>query len=195
MKFINKDRLMRILLLGLMFFSVSIFATPSYQIQYEYYDVYAWNQKHLIDDILVRSTIVIDGEKFMGSTDWQVDWRYSMAMVDEQCYIHDVVVDYRVVLTMPRLVGHLSAKWGLMGAFDRYYTALYAHEEQHMKHGFKAAKEIEIALWSIGAFTDCHALKLTANELAALIVDEHVLLDKKYDLLTNHGRYAPSEGG
>lgn len=180
---------MKRFLILLFFLSANASATPSYHIQYEYYDVYAWDVEHIEDDILAQSTVVDDGEKFMGRTDWRVKWRYSMVMVNDLCRIYDIRIDFSVVLTMPKLVLGNNTPSHIIDTFDRHYMELYKHEEQHMQHGFEAAKEVEKALWSIDGMDDCKLLKVTANQLAKLVVDEYVLLDKKYDLLTNHGRH------
>lgn len=180
---------MRLLLLIIAMYSQYVFATPSYHIQYAYYDVYTWDVEYIEDDILAHSTVVDDGKKFMGRTNWRVKWRYSLVMVNDLCRIYDVSVDYFVVLTMPKLVLGNNTPRLIVEAFDRHYTELYKHEEQHIQHGFEAAKEVEKVLWSLDGMDDCKLLELTANQLAKLVVDEYVLLDKKFDLLTNHGRH------
>lgn len=180
---------MRLLLLIIAMYSQYVLATPSYHIQYEYYDVYTWDVEYIEDDILAHSTVVDDGKKFMGRTNWRVKWRYSLVMVNDLCRIYDVSIDYSVVLTMPKLVLGNNTPSHIIEAFDRHYTELYKHEEQHIQHGFEAAKEVEKALWSLDGMADCQLLELTANQLAKLVVDEYVLLDKKLDLLTNHGRH------
>jgi predicted secreted Zn-dependent protease len=180
---------MRLLWLVIAFYSPYLFATPSYHLQYKYYDVHAWNLERLEDDIYASSIVIDKGKKFMGRTDWKVKWGYSMLMVNELCRIYNVKIDYSVVLTMPKLQYAHKTPASIIAAFDRHYTELFQHEEQHMRHGFEAAKEVERALWTLDGMADCQQLELTANQLAKLIVDEYVLLDKKYDLLTNHGTH------
>lgn len=180
---------MRLLLLIIAMYSQYVLATPNYQLQYRYYDVHAWSVERLEDAILASSIVIDQGKKFMGSTDWNVKWAYSLAMVSDLCRIYDVRIDYSVVLTMPKLVLGNNTPSHIIEAFDRHYTELYKHEEQHIQHGFESAKEVEKALWSLDGMVDCQLLELTANQLAKLVVDEYVLLDKKFDLMTNHGRH------
>jgi predicted secreted Zn-dependent protease len=71
--------------------------------------------------------------------------------------------------------------------WNRYYTALIAHENGHRDFGVKAATEIEQALLNLEARENCKRLEQDANAVGYEILNRYIADEKLYDIDTNHG--------
>ena len=75
----------------------------------------------------------------------------------------------------------MTAHW------EKYYAALFEHEQGHKDLGVKAALEIENQLLNMGSRRSCEQLELDANKMAKDVVDKYSRLEKEFDRSTNHG--------
>ena len=83
----------------------------------------------------------------------------------------------------------VSREW--QQEWDRYYKALYNHEQNHVKIALQAAKNIESGLLQQAGYESYNLLLTNVNRICS---DGYKLLNlkqKEYDKLTDHGH---SEG-
>ena len=88
-------------------------------------------------------------------------------------------------IELPRLEGGSPS---LRERFERYLSALHAHELGHHQIGHKAALEVDRQLQSMPPMADCQRLSTAANKLAQRTVNQFKDEERTYDEITVHGR-------
>lgn len=128
-----------------------------------------------------------DGRRFDAYTAWRVDWNYLWWENPAECRLTKVTTRVRVSFTLPEWHQYDRGSPELQQKWDRYYEALHAHEKGHRDFGLRAARDIEQVIGGIGWRRTCAQLEKDANAAAQTILDHYILLEKQYDIETEHG--------
>ena len=127
------------------------------------------------------------GRRFDAHTAWWVDWNYRWWENPAECRLTAVTTRVRVSFTLPQWDQYDRGSPELQQRWDRYFEALYAHEKGHRDFGLRAARDIEQVIWGIGRRGTCAQLEKDANAAAQATLDHYILLEKQYDIETEHG--------
>lgn len=157
-------------------------AQPVVNTDTEYYIVDGVDARSIRKDMNAKRS-----GKYDAYTSWKVKWRFFGDNKKTFCTITNVKTDVAVKFTLPKLAKNTQADQETKRRWNNYYRALIAHENGHRDFGIEAATEIETALLSMGARSNCKTVELEANELAYSIVNQYVERNKQYDADTRHG--------
>jgi len=127
------------------------------------------------------------GRRFDAYTAWWVKWNYRWRESTAECRIATVTTRVRVSFTLPQWCQYDRGSPELQQKWDRYFAALYAHEKGHRNFGLNAAREIEQVIRDIGRRGTCAQLEKDADAAAQASLDHYILLEKRYDIETEHG--------
>lgn len=157
-------------------------------ISHTYYDVTPTSPRNLLATLLKASPVTSDGKKFIGYTNWWVDWTYTTRNESGMCAVATVDTQVTITYTMPRLTDSIAIPSAVRDKFVTFHARLMTHEEGHADHGIFAAREIEKAIISLPRHSSCASLSPLARQTADAIIDKYKQKDKDYDRLTGHGR-------
>lgn len=158
------------------------------KVSFTFYDATPTSRQTLLPTLLQASTITSNGRKFIGYTDWWLDWRYTTREQNGACGVEAVKTQVRITYTMPRLTRSPVIPRDVHETFNAFYARLLAHEEGHADHGIFAAREIESTLLQLPWQTRCAALQPMTQQAADSIIDKYKQKDKDYDRMTGHGK-------
>lgn len=183
---------MRLLLpILVLLWSDPLFAEPLVNIAFEHYDIYPTAHKDLRNELIRNSPIKKSDQIHFGHTAWTVEWRFKWRKQNGQCKINQVTTSLDVTYILPRIAPGFSIDSKLEKSFNRYYDLLFAHEQEHMKSGLYAARDIEAALLNLKSFEQCNVLDKHANATGHALIEKYKERDREYDRKTRHGK---SEG-
>jgi predicted secreted Zn-dependent protease len=157
-------------------------------ISYRFYTIAPQKIQELPTELDRRSPIVYQGRKYHGYTQWWVNWQFYWHEYPTSCQITQVKTTLKVVYTLPKLLEKSAGNTSLKKAFDRYYQALFNHEQNHKNHGLEAALVIKAKLENLSSFPTCQDLNHQANDLAQSLIRTYRQKDLDYDRRTEHGR-------
>ena len=138
-------------------------------------------------DVLTRSPVENNGKKYVAYTRWHVSWKFWWHKNAGSCDISDVETVLDVTYTLPRLDQASSTPEPVARRWEKYYAALFSHEQGHKDIGIRAARDIETQIAAMGPRQTCAQLENDANEIGMKVVDRYSRLEKDYDRSTNHG--------
>lgn len=124
---------------------------------------------------------------FDGYTQWYVRWNYRFQTTAYGCRLTQPQVNTDVTITLPVWQPPPIASPQLVQRWQRYLTALEAHENNHKRHGLSAGNEILARLRTLPASRTCQQLETIANNSAHAIIRKYNQADLAYDRRTNHG--------
>jgi predicted secreted Zn-dependent protease len=164
----------------------SISAQPVIQTDFLFYDIYPDSK----DDIWpeMHDKTLVENSRRTGHTHWHVRWTYKWKKKDNDCEIKQVNTFLTVTYTLPRIPDDHVVHADVRDSFDRYYEALFKHEEEHKNSGLYAALEIEDAIINLGSFRKCRDLDAAAEKTGNSIIKKFNKRDEDYDRETDHGR-------
>ncbi|WP_455233268.1 DUF922 domain-containing protein [Geopseudomonas aromaticivorans] len=134
--------------------------------------------------LTAASPIRRDGNVYHGYTMWRVIWQYEWEVKDGLCRFERVDTQLNAQITIPFPQGGSPRR---RERFANYVHALYQHELGHYRFGQMAAQHVRSELRRLPADTDCQRLTEAANSEALRIIGHYTAMERKYDLLTNHG--------
>jgi predicted secreted Zn-dependent protease len=180
---------MRILLLTLLQLMLlpTARAVPELRLNNVFYTVTGDTVEALWADVLARTPVAKNGKKHVAYTRWEVNWRFWWQDNGENCDINKVNTQLDVTYTLPRLESAATTPENVAERWNRYYAALFEHEQGHKDLGLQAAQEIEQQISNMGARTDCAMLERDANRIARDVIENYIHIEKEYDRTTNHG--------
>lgn len=158
------------------------------KVSFTFYDATPTSRQTLLATLLQASTITSNGRKFIGYTDWWLDWRYTTREQNGSCGVDSVKTQVMITYTMPRLTRSPAIPADVHATFKAFYARLLAHEEGHADHGVFAAREIESALVKLPWQANCQLLQPMTRMTAEAIIDKYKQRDKDYDHVTGHGK-------
>ena len=163
-------------------------AQNSVHISYQFYTIAPQKIQDLPIELDHRSPIVYQGRKYHGYTQWWVSWQFYWYENPASCQITQVKTTLKVVYNLPKLLEKSATNAPLKKAFDRYYQALFNHEQNHKNHGLEAALAIQAQLENLRSFPTCRDLNHQANALVQSLIRAYRQKDLDYDRRTEHGR-------
>ena len=150
-----------------------------------YYDVRGRTLNELHADMRKKGP-KIDGNSFVGETRSPMRWRWRTESSGAgSCTIRDVTVYLNAQITLPRWTPPADAEPGLSAEWNRFLSALEAHEAGHKDISAKAGKAIIDRLRGLSA--PCTMLATRANDLARDIFTRAHEEQRTYDATTRHG--------
>lgn len=159
----------------------------SESVSFNYYVISPAAPRDISGELARNTPVSIEGRKYRGMTRWRIQWNYTYRQGDGQCFIATARTVLTVIFTMPRLSTWSNAIPAVREPFDKYYTALLAHESGHKESGRLAAREITHRLPQLPGSTNCDAAARNANAEALAIIARYNQRDKDYDATTRHG--------
>lgn len=120
------------------------------------------------------------GGRFDGHTRWDYSTRWRNNASGE-CDPASAIVSVRFTVTLPDLEGRSRLDRTERDGWDRYFTALVAHETNHVRIGMAGAQAMQAAM---RAAPDCDTMRAAQQQTAAAVLDA----SQTYDTQTGHGR-------
>ncbi len=176
-----------VLLTMLLLLTPAAQAAPEVRLNNVFYSVSGDTAEALWADVLAKTPVEHNGKKHVAYTRWHVNWRFWWQSDRDSCDITRVTTRMDVTYTLPRLESNAGTPETVTQSWDRYYAALFAHEQGHKDLGEQAANEIEQQIASMGPRENCAQLETDANTIARNVMDRYSRIEKEYDRSTNHG--------
>lgn len=146
------------------------------------------NKKNIsvLDNYLINQSIVnFKGKKYYAFTKWNIDWKYNYINNYAGCGVGDVVVNLKVLVTLPVLS---TDDLEVYNAFKKFLTNLKAHENSHIDIAKKAAIEIKnLKFDKFIVKSDCQLTGKEFNDKANEIINKYANEEIDMDRITNHG--------
>jgi predicted secreted Zn-dependent protease len=161
-------------------------AAPSINIQTRFYQISGNDPESVRQEVQIKGPRGRDGTGYHASTQWNLKWGYRWIESASRCRISSVEVDIDVTYQLPELVNRSQLPESFLQRWDRYYQALYRHEQQHKDYGVKAAQELEQTLLDT-SLRPCSSLESDLTARAQAVLDKYQQLEHQYDVETDHG--------
>lgn len=130
-----------------------------------------------------------NGKIFHGNTKWHIRWSLRWwREANGRCRITSNTTTLDLDITLPQLG---SGSSDMRQRFQRYRTALHAHELGHARIARSAAADIDRAILDLPEMASCNVLEAAANRVAHALLADATRAQNAYDRATDHGR---SEG-
>ncbi len=140
-----------------------------------------------VRESLDQSPLSPDGKRRVGYTEADIRWQYESRARKGVCRVVSVTVTLTAVTTLPRWDAPPGATSALRRSWDRFLTALTAHEQGHSDIGLAAAAKIEDALWRAPSPKSCTSVNKQLDQIANDLFDAATVAQEKYDDDTDHG--------
>jgi predicted secreted Zn-dependent protease len=160
-------------------------ATVRGQTSVTYYDVHGRTYDELRDDMRRAGRRAL-GASFVGETRSPMKWNWRIERSGRAfCSIRDVTVSVSSQITLPRWTAPADPEPGLVTEWNRFITALEAHESGHKDISAKAGDEIVNRLRGFSGL--CSQINSSASDIAREIVQRATDEQAAYDNETRHG--------
>lgn len=179
---------MRFLPIFLFFFSVTSFSEVLLEERFEHYYIAPERIEQIKLELRINSPVNQENRVFHGGTEWTLVPDFRWKVIGNLCKIKDVRVRLDGVYTLPKLESELSVSKELKDRFDRYYSALLAHEKGHQDLWLSAGNEIETLLNNFEPFFSCKELAKQAQIRVSKIIQKYQQKNRDYDKSTGHGK-------
>jgi predicted secreted Zn-dependent protease len=120
-----------------------------------------------------------------GQTDWHIEWKFTSASGETNCWIQTLTVDALISTTLPRWIAPTNPAPELLSRWKGYMAALEKHENGHRIIAHDAAKALRAELRNIQGPCETfeRAVKLRGDKILA----QYKKRESDYDLKTEHG--------
>lgn len=162
-------------------------AAPEQRLNNVYYSVTGDTAEDLWADVMTKTPVAHNGNKYVAYTRWQVNWRFWWHDDGSTCEINKVKTSLDITYTLPRLEPTSTTPDTVAKRWEGYYAALFEHEQGHKDLGLQAANEVENGILAMGPRDSCAQLELDANNIGKKVIDRYGQIEKEYDRSTNHG--------
>lgn len=154
----------------------------------EYYDVRGQTHDAIARSLRRDAPRSLDG--FQGQANFVFSWTYNYRPAGERhdpglCEVVNAKVAIDIVITLPRHRRIAEAPDELEAFWNRYATAMEAHERNHARDFVAVGSRIPAAL--DGLIAPCRAIEDTANARGMDFVAMAQKMADDYDAATNHG--------
>ena len=163
-----------------------LFSAPVVNLKTSYYDITGTDIVGIHKSLQQKGLLAKNGKRYHASTQWNISWNYRWIESKKQCRLNKTETSVNVDMLLPRLRNRDRLNENMRSTWDRYLTALTAHEKQHQAFGLQAATEIEQLLRNTPAM-DCFALETRLNNQAEQILNKYKTLEESFDRETEHG--------
>lgn len=163
-------------------------AEPGVRESVEHYEIRGSTAKQLKEE-MKRLGPRNGGQGYIAYTKWRVTWTYAFSQRDEECVLSSFDVAVDVTITLPEWDHEeADADPELVARWERFSSALEAHEEGHRRFGVESAAAVERRLSALGAEPTCDDLEHTIGKTARGIVESYRQNELRFDEDTKHGR-------
>ena len=121
------------------------------------------------------------------STDWNIQWTYSVVSSETGCRVRSVETKTEITITLPRWVPGPDSSPGLVQHWEDYLKALMEHEAGHCRIVQAAAAEIRKRTQMLRETPTCEALGDFINAAANKALSEYRAQEAQYDRKTGNG--------
>ena len=163
------------------------YAEPETRFNKVYYTVAGNTISDIWTDIMAKTPVHQNGKRHVAYTKWHMNWKFWWLDNGDSCEISKVNTKLDVTYTLPRLDNTSAVPDSVVTRWEKYYAALFDHEQGHKDLGVKAAIETENLIVNMGSRSDCKQLELDANEIGNNVIEKYSRIEKEYDRSTNHG--------
>ena len=163
-----------------------VFAVTSINIQTTFYNISGTDSKSIQKSLSTYGPTGKDGKRYHALTNWKIDWNYRWISSNTHCQLEKVEVNTDVTYLMPELSSKPSLSKIMHNRWNRYYLALFKHEQQHKDYAVSAAKELDRELNTL-KLQPCAQLEKNISAQAQSILDKYKRLEKGFDRRTEHG--------
>ncbi len=175
------------LLLMLAAYSAGLLAEPAISIETRYYPVSGANSTEIWQSIQRRGPLGKDGKRYHAYTKWNINWRYRWVETPERCHLTSTSVSVEVEYLLPQLTSSRFDQPDFRKKWNRYYDALFAHEQQHKDFAVAAGREIEDRLKQEDEQSSCKRLQARLEQAAQQVIDQYGAKEREFDRVTDHG--------
>ena len=128
-----------------------------------------------------------NGTPYSGSASYIINPNYWWDETNAKCSMKKVLFKVKYTIILPHWTNYRKVSRDWQQAWDRFYTALEAHENKHKDITIRAAKEIEASIMQLGDRESCAELKLEADRICRDGYKKLRQTQIKFDTDTNHG--------
>jgi predicted secreted Zn-dependent protease len=179
-------QLLQLWLCGLLLSPLATRAEPSININTGYYPVFGLDSQSIHQSILQNGPTGNDGQRFHAYTQWKVNWSYRWTESASRCRLTRLTVAIDIDYMLPELQSAETLSEALKSGWERYFQALFSHEQQHKEFGIEAARTLEKSLLAIPE-QPCSTFEASLADTAEQILDDYHQREIEFDLETNHG--------
>jgi len=130
---------------------------------------------------LIESLLSATPNRGVGSTVWNLKWRFDSRNSINGCQIHNVATEVDINYQLPLWTERFSASNAqVVGQWTEYSDALRAHHCMHGKTGIDASIEVKESLVRMAPRNSCEQLKVDADELARSIVGKYKDVESRF---------------
>ena len=152
------------------------------------YAVSARDPKSLRRQLASKGPITEQGRRVDAYTAWRIRKSYNPVAADDgTCTTGPVTVRVGIDFSFPEWADQASADPKHQQRWDRYLTALDAHERGHECVGLQAAAELKRELEALEARPNCDALRADVKAETRRIIDRWLAIERDYDRVTDNG--------
>lgn len=151
-----------------------------------YYDVEGYTAHTLLAGLTEHGPVV-NGKRFFGLTEWEVNAEYRWVEHATRCSIDDLTVRVSVKTHLPQWRAPVEASFDTRAAWTQFVTALDEHEGGHRRLAEEAGEAIRWRLISLHTPT-CDRIRGEAQRAVVAVLDEYDAHNRTYDAETGHGR-------
>ncbi|MDK2125865.1 DUF922 domain-containing protein [Parachitinimonas caeni] len=155
--------------------------------QLEHYSFRARNLAEAVENMDRSSPVLINRQRFRGSTHWQLDGFVSFKQQAGKCLVDQIDITLRVKTLLPKWLDAEAADESIKRRWARFSEALRQHEAGHAEFGNKAAAELHEILSNFPAADNCEQLQSLVDGTSEAVISRHAQADQEYDQQTQHG--------
>jgi predicted secreted Zn-dependent protease len=158
--------------------AASPYAAPV-DLRLDYYEVQGADFKSVLSSMMA-------GREFAGNTHWSLSYEYRPRMAAGICKVDSVATRLELSMTLPHwapppgVAGELIARW------ERFISALRAHEDGHVQGAINLESEAKRTLLALSS-ESCRALDAAIRERFDQLLEQGRARDRDYDARTDHG--------
>lgn len=155
-------------------------------IENKYYEISPRSPYEIKQELMRQSPVRAGSGSYNGHTDWYINWSFLATRDSYGCRATQIQTKVHVVHILPALSANVTDQQTIE-IFNKFNTALTAHEKNHGNNGLLAAREIDKALNEIQPQRDCQSLTRMINNIGNSLVQKYTAKDNEYDRITNNG--------
>lgn len=129
-----------------------------------------------------------DGRRYDAITTWSLRWTFRYNRAGGACSLAAATIELDIVVTLPEMEDEPALPPRTLASWQAYRQALADHEQGHVDRHTAAAQDLQSALQSMPAATNCRDLAAALREMGEAEIAAMRAADFEYDQVTDHGR-------
>jgi predicted secreted Zn-dependent protease len=158
--------------------ATSAYTSPA-DLKLDYYEVQGADFNAVLSSMMA-------GREFAGSTHWSLSYEYRPRMAAGICKADSVTTRLELSMTLPHWSPPPGVRAELIGRWERFISALRAHEDGHVRDAIDLESAAKRALLSLSS-ESCRALDAAMRERFDQLLEQGRARDRDYDAQTRHG--------